>query len=160
MAITTDILESYRRPRAVLRRYLEDGGHEARALAVLMGACLLMFVAQLPGLAREAHFEPEVPLDARMGGALMAMIFMVPLLAYALAAVSHGVALLFGGKGTFLSARMALFWSMLAISPLMLFHGLVRGMVGPGPSLTLTGIAVLAVFLVLWANALIEAERA
>jgi hypothetical protein len=160
MAITTDILESYRRPRAVMRRHLAGGGHEARALAVLMAACLLMFVAQLPGLARDAHFEPEVPLDARMGGALMAMIFMVPLIAYGVAAASHGIALLFGGKGTFLSARMALFWSMLAISPLMLFHGLARGIVGPGPGLTLTGIVVLAVFLLLWANALIEAERA
>lgn len=160
MAITTDILESYRRPRAVLRRHLAGGGQEARALAVLLAACLLMFVAQLPGLARAAHLQPEVPLDARMGGALMAMFFMVPLIAYAIAALSHGVARLLGGKGTFASARMALFWSMLAISPLMLFHGLVRGLVGPGPGLTLTGIVVLAVFLVLWVNALVEAERA
>jgi hypothetical protein len=160
MAITTDILESYRRPRAVLRRYLADGGNEARALAVLMGACLLIFVARMPGLARDAHFAPEVPLDARMGTTLFAMIFIVPLIAYGVAAASHGVALLFGGKGTFLSARMALFWSMLAISPMVLFQGLVRGLVGPGPGLTLIGLVVLAVFLVLWANALIEAERA
>lgn len=160
MAITTDIFESYRRPRAVLRRYLADGGYEPRALAVLMGACVLFFVAQLPGLARAAHFEPDVPLDARMGGALMAMIFVVPLLAYGVAAGSHLAARLLGGRGSFLGARMALFWSMLAVSPLMLFQGLVRGLVGPSAGLTLTGIVVLVAFLVIWANALIEAERA
>lgn len=160
MAITNDIVESYRRPRAVIRRHLADGGQEARALAVLMAACLLMFVAQLPGLARAAHFEPEVPLDARMGGALMAMLFFVPLIAYAVAGISHLVARLMGGQGTHLGARMALFWALLATSPLMLFQGLVRGLVGPGPGLTVTGIVVLVVFLVIWVNALIEAERA
>jgi hypothetical protein len=160
MPITTDIVESYRRPRAVIRRYLADGGQEARALAVLMGACLMMFLAQLPGLARAAHFEPEVPLDARMGGALMAMLFFVPLIAYAVAGLSHLVARLLGGQGTHLGARMALFWALLATSPLMLFQGLVRGLVGPGPGLTLTGVVVLVVFLVIWVNALIEAERA
>ena len=160
MAITTDILESYRRPRAVVRRQLAHGGQEARALAVLLGACLLMFVAQLPGLARAAHFEPEVPLDARMGGALMAMLFFVPLIAYAVAAVSHWVARLFGGQGTQLGARVALFWSLLAVSPLMLFQGLVRGLVGAGLGLTATGVLVLVVFLIIWANALIEVERA
>lgn len=158
MAITTDIVESYRRPRAVLRRLL-DGGTEGRALAVLMGACLLMFVALWPGAARDAHVNPDIPLDARMGGALMGTVFLVPLLAYGLAAASHLVARAFGGRGTPLGARLALFWSLLAVSPLMLFQGLVRGMIGPGPALTLVGLAVLAAFVFLWINALIEAER-
>jgi hypothetical protein len=70
------------------------------------------------------------------------------------------VARLLGGQGTHLGARMALFWSLLAVSPLMLFQGLVRGFVGPGAGLTATGVLVLVVFLVIWANALIEAERA
>jgi hypothetical protein len=159
MAITTDIVESYRRPRAVLRRHLADGGQEGRALAVLMGACLLMFVAQWPVAARQAHLDPSIPLDARMGGALMAMIFMVPLLAYAVAALSHLVARALGGRGSFLAARMALFWSLLTVSPLMLLQGLVHGLAGPGPGLTLLGLGVLAVFLILWINGLIEAER-
>lgn len=159
MAITADIVETYRRPRAVLRRMMQGGGQEGRALAVLMGACLLLFVAQWPGAARDAHLDPSIPLDARMGGALMATVFVVPLLAYGLAAISHLVARAFGGRGTHLGARMALFWSMLAIGPLMLLQGLVRGLIGSGPALTLVGIGVLAAFLTLWINALIEAER-
>jgi Na+-transporting methylmalonyl-CoA/oxaloacetate decarboxylase gamma subunit len=159
MAITTDIVETYRRPRAVLRRHLTDGGQEGRALAVLMGACLLMFLAQWPGAARQAHLDPSIPLDARMGGALIATLFFVPLLAYAVAGVSHLVARAMGGQGTYLGARMALFWSLLAVGPLMLLQGLLRGLVGPGPALTVVGLGVLAAFLALWINALIEAER-
>jgi hypothetical protein len=159
MAITSDIVESYRRPRTVLRRRLADGGQEPRALAVLMGACLLMFVAQWPAAARAAHLDPSVPLDARIGGALMATLFVVPLLAYGVAALSHLVARLFGGRGTYLGARMALFWSLLAVSPLMLAQGLLGGLAGPGPALALFGLVVAAAFLFLWLNALIEAER-
>jgi Na+-transporting methylmalonyl-CoA/oxaloacetate decarboxylase gamma subunit len=94
-----------------------------------------------------------------MGGALIATLFFVPLLAYAVAGVSHLVARAMGGQGTYLGARMALFWSLLAVGPLMLLQGLLRGLVGPGPALTVVGLGVLAAFLALWINALIEAER-
>lgn len=160
MAITTDIVESYRRPRAVMRRRLGEGENEGRALALLMGACLMIFISQWPGLARAAHLDPSVPLDARMGGALMATLFLLPPIAYALAAISHLAARALGGQGTGYGARIALFWSLLAVSPLMLLQGLVRGFIGPGPALTATGILVGAAFLALWINALIEAERA
>ncbi len=50
MPITTDIVESYRRPRAVLRRRMGGAENEGRALALLMGACLLIFISQWPGL--------------------------------------------------------------------------------------------------------------
>ena len=159
MAITSDIVESYRRPRAVVRRHLAGEGQEARALAVLMGACLLMFVAQWPALARAAHFEPAIPLQARMGASLMAMIFMAPLIAYGVAAASHLVARAFGGQGSFLGARVALFWSLLAISPLMLMQGLLNGFIGAGIGVSIAGALVFAAFLVIWINALVEAER-
>ena len=160
MPITTDIVESYRRPRAVLRRRLGGAQDEGRALALLIGACLMIFISQWPGLARDAHLDPSVPLDARMGGALMATLFLLPPIAYGIAALSHLVARAMGGQGTGYGARVALFWSLLAVSPLMLFQGLVRGFVGPGPGLTATGIVVALAFLALWINALIEAERA
>jgi hypothetical protein len=159
MPVSTDILESYRRPRAVFRRKLAGGVHEGRALATLIGACLLIFVAQWPGLARDAFVNPAIPLDARMGGALLGTLFLLPPMAYALAALSHLVARLFGGAGSYFSARLALFWALLAVSPLMLLQGLVRGFIGPGPALTLVGLAVLAAFLTLWITSLIESER-
>jgi hypothetical protein len=159
MPVSTDILESYVRPRQVFRRKLEGGTHEGRALATLIGACLLIFVAQWPGLARAAHVDPAIPLDARMGGALLGTLFLLPPIAYAVAALSHLVARAFGGTGSFFSARLALFWSLLAVSPLMLLQGLVRGFIGPGPALTVVGLAVLATFLMFWVTSLFESER-
>jgi hypothetical protein len=159
MPVSTDILESYVRPRQAFRRKLEGGTHEGRALATLIGACLLIFVAQWPGLARAAHVDPAIPLDARMGGALLGTLFLLPPIAYAVAALSHLVARAFGGTGSFFSARLALFWSLLAVSPLMLLQGLVRGFIGPGPALTLVGLAVLATFLMFWVTSLFESER-
>ena len=159
MPVSTDILESYRRPRQVFRRKLAGGTHEGRALATLIGACLLIFVAQWPGLARAAYLDPAIPLDARMGGALLGTLFLLPPIAYAVSALSHLVARAFGGTGSFFTARLALFWALLAVSPLMLLQGLVRGFIGPGPALTLVGLAVLATFLMLWVTSLLESER-
>ena len=116
--------------REVLRRKLAGGAREDRALATLFGACLLIFVAQWPGLSRAAHLEPEIPLDARLGGALMAWLFIAPLAAYVIAAVSHAVARLLGGRGSWFGARLALFWALLAASPLWLLNGLVAGLIG------------------------------
>lgn len=159
MAITTEILCSYRTPGAVVRRRLSEGVREDRALAVLMAACLIIFVAQWPRLAREAHFDPTVPLDARLGGALLGWMFLAPLFFYLLAALSHLVARLFGGRGSHHTARVALFWSLLAAAPLFLLNGLIAGMIGPSLAVTVTGIVVLAVFLTIWFLSLAEAER-
>lgn len=159
MAVTLDMLRSWRDPRGVIRAKLADGQREDRALATVMGACAMVFVAQWPHLSREAFLHPEIPLEARMVGALMGAVFLLPLILYALAAVSHAVARLAGGKGTWFSARLALFWALLAVSPLMLLNGLVAGFVGQGPALTVTGVVVAVGFLYLWINMLIEAEQ-
>ncbi|MFC7703534.1 YIP1 family protein [Plastorhodobacter daqingensis] len=160
MSITRDVVQSYRAPRGVVRRLLAAGPREDRALAYLMIASLLIFVAQWPRLAREAHLAPEIPLEARLGGALMAMIFMFPLLCYALAALAHLVARLLGGRGSWYGARLALFWSLLVVSPLMLVHGAAVGFLGGGPLAFSAGLVVLAVFLLIWGSAMREAEGA
>jgi hypothetical protein len=159
MSVAQRILRTWRDPRGVMRATLADGPREDRALAVLLGGCGLAFVAQWPALARAAHLEPSVPLDARLAGALMGALFVLPPLAYALAAASHLAARAMGGRGTWFGARMALFWSFLAVTPAMLLHGLVTGIVGPGAGATLLGVAVLLAFLFLWLSALAEAER-
>ena len=161
----------WRRPRVLIREKLGQGLREDRALAVLMGACLLFFVAQWPGLAREAFLLAEaakaagtppdqVPtLQALMGSRLFALVFVAPLAFYVLAAVSHLVARLFGGRGTGFGARLALFWALLCIAPLILFQGLVAGFIGDGPATAAVGVLVFGGFLYLWINMLIEAER-
>jgi hypothetical protein len=158
MSMTLRILSAWRAPRQVMRGLLAAGPREDRALATLIAACAVMFIAQWPALSREAHLEPDIPLQARLSGALMATLFIVPLLAYAMAGLVHLVARVMGGRGTWYTARLALFWSLLAIAPLTLFQGLVMGFLGPGPAATATGLVVLVGFLFQWINAIIVTE--
>ncbi len=159
MTITADILRSWRHPRAVIRSKLAAGEREDRALAVLMAASLLLFVAQWPGLSRAAFLDPGTPLEARLGGALMACLFIVPLLAYGLALISHGIARLMGGKGSGFGARLALFWALLAVAPAMLLQGLTAGFIGPSAALYLVQGVVLTGFLWMWVSMLVEVEQ-
>jgi len=159
MAVVPDILATYVGPRAVMRRLLAMGQREDRALMFLMLGCALIFVAQWPRLAREAHLDDAVPLNALLGGALMGWMFLAPLGLYALAAFGHMIALVVGGQGTWYGARLALFWSLLASSPLWLLNGLVAGIIGPGPALSLTGVLALGAFVLFWGFTLLESER-
>ncbi|MEM0935261.1 MAG: YIP1 family protein [Pseudomonadota bacterium] len=160
MAITTEIFRSYWAPRDVMRRLLAAGQREDRAIAYLMGACALIFVAQWPRLQREAMLDPDgPPLEALISAALFGWIFIVPLFAYGVAALSHIIAGLLGGRGAWWGARIALFWSLLAISPLMLLNGLVEGFIGEGLQLQVTWLLTTLAFFWIWGISLVEAER-
>ena len=159
MSVTIDILRSYRHPRAVLRARLDAPPREDLALVFLLLACVLFFVAQWPQLARAAHLDPAIPLDARLGGALFGWLFIAPLGFYALAALSHVVARALGGQGSWYGARLALFWALLVVAPPALLQGLVAGFIGPGPALDLVGMITLAWFLLVWGSGLVVAER-
>ena len=159
MPLTDDIVATYRRPRQVIRRQLAAGVREDRALMYVMLACGLIFVGQWPRLAREAHLTDEAPLNALLGGALMGWLFLAPLALYLIAALSRLMARLMGGQGTWYTARLALFWALLAAAPLWLLNGLVAGFIGPGPALSLTGLLALGGFLAIWVATLTETER-
>ena len=149
MALTTDILRSYRHPRVVLSERLADGVREDRALAFLMLACFLVFISQWPRLARIAAIE-ERDLQPLVGGALLGWLFMAPLMFYLIATLARLVWRMFGGAGTGYGQRMALFWTLLVISPLWLLHGLTAGIIGPSPALTLVGVITAGAFLLIW----------
>lgn len=156
MAVTTDITATYRGPRKVIARLLAMGPREDRLLAFVMGACTVMFIAQMPRLAREAHLTGQ-ELNMLLGGALLGLIFFAPLGLYALAWISHLVARLVGGQGASYQGRLALFWALLASTPLLLLNGLVAGFIGPSPALTSVGAIWAVVFLWFWLSGLIEA---
>lgn len=158
MAVTADIGATYRRPGQVMDRLLAAGQREDRALVYVMGFCVLAFVAQLPGLSRRAHLE-GVEFDALMGGALLGSVFILPLFLYLLAGFSRLVARLAGGQGDGYGARLALFWSLLASTPLILLHGLVAGFIGPGPVQIGVGVLWAVVFLWFWSACLRRSER-
>ncbi|WP_372574415.1 YIP1 family protein [Ruegeria jejuensis] len=158
MSVTADITATYRGPARVMQRLLAMGQREDRALAILMGACALVFIAQMPRLAREAHLSGQ-ELNMLLGGALLGWLIIAPLLLYVLAAFSHVLARLIGGKGEWYGARLALFWSLLASTPVLLLQGLVAGFIGPGPGLNLVGMIWIAVFFWFWIASLRQAER-
>ena len=158
MPFTQDIAATYRGPGRVVRRLARAGQREDRALAILMGACVILFVARWPALARQAHLE-GLELDMLLGGTLMATLFLAPLVFYALAYLAHLTARAVGGKGSSYNARLALFWSLLASSPLILLNGLVAGYIGPGIQLTLVGLIWFCVFMWFWIAGMLAVYR-
>lgn len=158
MSVIADIVATYRGPAAVLRRRAAGGQREDRALVILMAGCALLFVAQWPKLSRQA-FETGQDLQMLIGAALLNLIFVMPLILYVLAGLSHALARLFGGRGDYFKARMALFWAVLASAPVLLLDGLMQGFAGPGPQSDVTGFVALAVFLWFWLGGLIATER-
>ena len=158
MSLVTDIVGTYRGPRRVVRRILAAGVREDRALVILMAGCAVMFVAQWPKLAREAHLT-GAELNPMLGGALLAWLFLMPLAFYAVALLSHWVLRAMGGQGVAYATRIALFWALLASGPLVLLWGLLAGFAGSGPGLNAVGAVWLAVFLWFWLSGLAEARR-
>ena len=157
MAVTSDIVESWRRPGAVFRRHLARGRSEAFAFSLLFVFLLIALIARYPAAARVSALNPDIPIAPQMFGTGMGLLAAIPFL-YALAALSHLVARALGGQGGWYGARMALFWALVTITPLVLLTGLVAGMIGPGPQLMLTGGVTFAAFLFQWFGALRLAE--
>ena len=150
MSVVRDIARTYIAPRQVQARRLAGGAREDRALAVLMGACVLIFVAQWPRLSREAFLDPSIGFDARLAGALFGWIMVMPLVFYALALLTQAFVRVFGVTGAGFACRITLFWALLASTPLWLLTGLAAGFAGAGTGLTIAGIAALGAFVVFW----------
>ncbi len=146
MSVTGNILLSWREPEKVMRRLLSGGVREDRALIYLMGGCFVIFLAQWPRLARKAYYSDEVPLQAMLGGALLGWLFIMPLVLYGLAALVRMVMVVLRRPISWFEARLALFWAVLAASPLWLLNGFLNGVIGPGIITGIIGLALLAAF--------------
>lgn len=156
MAVTSDILATYRGPRRVIARLLSMGQREDRLLAILMAGCALMFVSRMPSLAREAHLTGQEQ-NMLLANALFGIIFVAPLAMYTLALIAHWIARALRGQADAFAARLVLFWTFLATSPLMLLNGLVAGMIGPGPGLNMIGAIWFSAFLWFWISGMYQA---
>ncbi len=165
MAVTTDIVRAWRNPRAVMRGLLDAGRREDRALIFVMGACFVIFVAQWPRLSRRAagfDLAPgaEVPeLSQLVAYEFMAWIMVWPLMLYFLGSLLHVLAKAAGGKGSFYSARLSLFWAMLATTPLALLYGLSTGFLGQVASTQMVGVIWIAGFIAIFGASFYEAEQ-
>lgn len=139
------LLLTWRAPSRVMRA--QAALSDPSLLMVLMVAMALFFVAQLPVHNRAALIDPSIPVEARVGGALFAVLGLMPLLAYGAAWL---VSALSWGRISGHASRVALFWSLMAITPAMLLCGLVEGYLGASTALRLLQLATFAVFLRFW----------
>jgi len=159
------IAASWKDLRGGIRRRLAGGPSEAGLLAHAYLAGLLAFVAGLPQAMSDARAldQPDA-MAGVLAGRLFAALFLFPLLLYALAALQRLVARAFGGRGTYYTARVTLFWAVIVALPLVLAEGLVSALVPalpPRAGAMLGGIASLAAglgFLWIWASMTAESE--
>ncbi len=159
MSVVLDIVRTYRAPGEVQARRMSGPPREDRALAVLMGACSLIFIAQWPRLSREAFLDPSIPFDARMSGALFGWLMVMPLLFYGLSLILKVVFSAFQMHVDGFRLRSALFWALLASSPLWLLTGLMAGFAGDGAGPVIAGLLALGSFLVFAGFGLVAAIR-
>ena len=164
MSISNDVLRAWIRPRAVMRRLLDSGEKENRALAILMAGCLLIFVAQWPRLVRLSE-GIDLPAGAEVqelsqliAYSLVSWLIVWPLIFYIAAGITRILARLFKGKGTGFGARLALFWAVLASSPAALLYGLLAGFNGGTPGTQAMGVVWLVGFVWIGIQSLREAE--
>lgn len=159
MSVVADILRTFRAPVAVQARRMSGPPREDRALAVLLGGCFLIFIAQLPRLSREAYFDPTIPFDARMAGALFGWLMVMPLVFYGVSLVLKLALAALRLPATGYRLRSALFWALLASAPLWLLTGLTAGFVGDGAAAAIVGAGALGSFVVFAGAGLVAAVR-
>lgn len=119
MTLISEINASYRAPKMEMRRHIKDGIREEQTLffALLFG--LLSFLSLLPEIAKHAYIMDD-SLSALAAAQFIASVFMMPLLMYGIAALSHIILGRFGGQGDHVGARRALFWAAVVTSPIIL----------------------------------------
>ena len=155
MTVAQDIVRTYRATRDTIARRIGVEVREDKAFAVLLGGCCLVLIAQLPKLARDAHLNELVTFDELLAGAIFAWLFVAPVLFYALTFVVQGLLMIIGRKVNGYSLRMALFWGLLAATPMFLFWGLTAGFVGPGPAKQIVGALALGALIVFWVSGIV-----
>ncbi len=158
MSVVRDIMGTYRSPARVMRKLVSMGQREDRALALLMFGCVVIFIAQWPRLARQAHYTGE-ELNILLGGALLGWVFIMPLVFYTLAMGVYFGFRLFGSKGQSWGQRLALFWAVLAAAPILLLDGLVAGFLGQGAPRMAVGAVWLAAFFWFWFSGSLTAAK-
>lgn len=158
MALVPDILASWRSPSQGVQRHLARPRSESFAFTFLFVFLLIAFIAQWPRASRAAFLNPEVPMVQHLFATGLALAATIPFW-YGLAALSRLVARALGGQGTWYGARIALFWALAVVSPLMLLQGLTQGFLGQGVQANVVGGVVAVAFFWLWFTMLRTAER-
>ncbi len=157
MGLLADIARTYLDPAGVLRRKRGENPGENILLAYLLFACLISFLVRLPGLLASNPATqgptPDQTLPALVGATFVATLLFAPLFFYLLSVISHVLARLLGRQGAMKDARLALFWTLLALQPLVIASVVVGNMLPPPMPNILSALAGLF-FLATWLRGL------
>lgn len=156
MSVVADIAQSWRHPSQVMRRHLTRGRSEPFALSLLFVFLLVSFIARWPSAARVSALDPGTPVSPQLFPYALGGLAAIPVL-YLLAACGTAVARALGGGVSWYGGRLALFWALVASSPMVLLTGLVAGLIGQGLQLNLLSALAAVGFLVFWVINLKEA---
>ena len=134
---------SYRSPKKAFVTKLSEGVSETKIFIWLFVSCFLSFLARLPLLSREMHLNVDSPpFESMIAGILVSSLFMAPLFFYGLSVILCLI-FRFWFKGLkWFYFRSAFFWSLLAISPLVLLRGALVGITGINPYINVISILV------------------
>ena len=149
MSLIGEIAGAYRQPVRAIRKQIDQPGEERILLFALL-FCFLNFIARLPELVLlDLTSQQENLLFARVAAMFVSTVLMAPLMMYLLAALSHVVLRLFGGKASWQQARMALMWAALVSLPFVLLSGVLK-VLAPGTAFSVATVATAVVFLWQW----------
>lgn len=158
MALPIEIMRAWVAPKQAMARRLAEGVREDRALMYLILACVLIALSQVPRLSSQSGEMADIPFEALISAMIFGWLFVMPLAAYFIAAITRLLARLFGGKGTWSTARLALFWSLLVAAPLWVLNGLLEALNAPTAIMNISGILAVGMFLFVWAASFFQAE--
>jgi len=160
MSASGEIIRAYRGFGASMQRQMESRPGEERLLAYVVVASLIFFVARVPALLKlsAAAATAEISPIALFVTNLVGSFFFAPLMLYGLAALSHLAAKAFGGHGRGVDARLALFWTLLVISPLALISTIIQIAMPLAWVSQALWLALFLIFAFAWGQALSVAE--
>jgi len=142
------ILASYLSPTKAFTQKLGEGVSETKIFIWLLVSCFLSFLARLPLLSREVHLDVNgPPLDSMIGGVLVSFIFMAPLVFYGLSVILCLLFRVWFNDLKWLYFRGAFFWSLLAVSPLVLVRGVLVGIFGVSAYIDIISVLVFLYFI-------------
>jgi len=167
IGLVNRILAGWRDLRGSFRSEIAAGHGEPRLLAYAMGGCVALALARAPQsvlgmLDGAAAAGQPVSITMLVVMQVVAALFFLPLMLYAVAALARMTLRLFGGAGGWFDTRLAVFWSLVLAAPILLVGGLFSfGFALTNEAGRLAGLpSVIAqlIWLRFWAEGLAEAH--
>jgi len=143
-------IQSYRTPIKAAWRLKADPPGETTLVFWAFLAAGLSFAARFPNVITSAK-TTDAP-GAFIGMQFATSLLFGPLFLYFLAFCSHVIANFVGGKGSGTGARVALFWSVLLLMPLVVLNETVIYLDAAAPLRSAISLMLSVFFLLAWLN--------